>query len=378
MLTPNLVDGRFEYGRRGFTSQLTPRAAPQVIEDIIAQQTKVNEGISKSPPLLDGEIVRKAWFTAQMLLYGISCEGYHQSWNIPAMTKALSDAFQSPGGLQVSAEVQKTEERLKKRYPDHKKRHFEREQKRLAAAKEMERVKAAAAANGRSTATKATQTSKSEIQERRPPVPVLVAGPRDVESMETDNSDDESSVEGNDDIAPWQNARDGQVRTMNKLHDQLLADHGPGKNISGTWHLDCPMLTSKFCREKVDEPRKIIWNIPSSANDGNADGILIKFDMLAVEGVIRTNPLPDYLGKRLLFEWRGRRTADLELLCEVTNLGYVIFSSMHECWGTIKILDGAAYNFTGKKVDRILPSKSTTALNKEFEHYLDCLQGKGR
>jgi hypothetical protein len=50
---------------------------------------------------------------------------------------------------------------------------------------------------------------------------------------------------------------------------------------------------------------------------------------------------------------------------------------MHECWGIIKILD-VAYNFTGKKVDRILPSKSTTALNKEFENYLDCLQGKGR
>lgn len=291
------------------------------------------------------------------------------------MSKALNSALQQPGGLQVPDSVKRIEERLKNEYPIHKNCH-------IAAAKERERIKAAT-----DNASKKPELSKPAIPETRPP-PVPVAeveseSDSDGESMDTDTSDNESSVEAP--INRFQmsyTARDEQLRTMIKLHDQHLKEEGPGNDVSGTWHLDCPSLTLKYCAHKARQHQKIVWNIHSEVDKVNRPSISwIKFDMIVVEGVIRIEALEfrkEYEGKKLPFTWRGRKTWDSRLLCDdVVNSGYVIFPSMHECWGVFSAL-GQEWLFTGKKVDRIVPSKSIYALRREYNNFLDCLRGKGR
>jgi hypothetical protein len=53
-------------------------------------------------------------------------------------------------------------------------------------------------------------------------------------------------------------ARDEQLRIMNKL---LLEVDGPGLDIAGVWHLDCPGVTLKYCTDKIHENQKIVGNI---------------------------------------------------------------------------------------------------------------------
>jgi hypothetical protein len=381
---PPLVDGIFQYDDDdGLKTLWHTRATPKDIERII-----VEHGKYFGDTTINGKPVRRSWWEAQVHLYGLKCPGYSSSWNIANMVKALSNALKSPGGLQVSPEVQEVELRSKRRYPEYKKRYIEDEPKRLAAQKERERINAALQHASKPTA------SKPAIQETRTPVPVVAAEPKeDGEPMETDtsddassdddSSDDDSSVQGPIDKTDTETslaARDEQLRTMIKLHDQLLKDEGPGKNIAGTWHLDCPHLTLKYCKDKVHQHQKIIWNIHSEVDDNYPSFGWIKFDMIVVEGVIRVQALefPNKCeGKKLPFTWRGRKTADWELLCnDDVNLGYVIFPSMHECWGSFSVF-GQTWPFMGKKVDKMIPSKSLLALREEYKHYLDCLKRKG-
>jgi hypothetical protein len=164
---------------------------------------------------------------------------------------------------------------------------------------------------------------------------------------------------------------------MNKLHDQLLEIDGPGMDIAGLWHLDCPGITLKYCTDKIHENQKIIWNIHRQHD--TEDYRWVKFDQIIIEGVIRIELKfsEDWLGEKLFFTWRGRDTVDSEIqFDDERNSGYVIFSSMHECWGVISAL-GEGWTFTGKKVDKMLPSKSQNALNKEYLNYERCFLGKG-
>lgn len=89
--------------------------------------------------------------------------------------------------------------------------------------------------------------------------------------------------------------------------------------------------------------------------------------MIALEGIIRLDDELDIfcLGESLNFQWRGRKTADLEPLRDDGNRGYVVFTSMHECWGVFLGFEEVLY-FTGKKVDRMIPSKSADALADEY------------
>ena len=271
----------------------------------------------------------RSWWEAQIRLYGLKCS----KWTIDGMKKVFSQALES--GLQVSGDMDALEKKLNEEYAKLKK-------------------------ESQITVNKPTNDSKGQS-------PDLSA---------SENSESQDSVELNAFDESCQTRTDAirarQLAKMNREHAALLTSpQGAGKNVYGTWQLDCPGIISEFCLEDEYRNSNITWVIhPPIINDAH---LWCAFKQIVVEGVIRIEwksviERNNWKKRKNKFYFRGITPGDGDYCCDDEwNKGWIVFDSEHECHGVFETQFGdAPWEFTGKKISLKVSGKRTYSLRDEY------------
>ena len=161
---------------------------------------------------------------------------------------------------------------------------------------------------------------------------------------------------------------------MNREHARLIASpDGAGKDIFGTWRLDCPEITEHWCHNADLKDSNIIWRIhPPVMHD--AELCQCSFKQIIVDGVMRINwksvlERNNWRNRKNKFTFRGRGTGDGGIFCDDEwNKGWITFTSEHECYGMFETQYGdKPWSFTGKKVSLKMAGKTPYALREEYK-----------
>jgi len=276
----------------------------------------------------------KAWWEAQIRLYGLKCS----KWTVENMKQVLLGAVEA--GFEVSDEMKELEERLNKEYSE-----LEKENQSPNTADNGN-----PASKNTTTALQAITKSINSADEDQKPSSVL-------DARSINNS-----------------SRARQLAAMNRLHSALLASGNEGTTIFGTWQLDCPYITTEWCHNEDLKKQNIIWKIhPPQVHDSH---LWVGFKQIIIEGVLRIQwksalERNNWKNRKNAFTFRGRETGEGELLCnDEANKGWIIFTSPHECNGEFECqFGGKSWSFTGKKINEKVTGKHAYTLWKDYERY---------
>lgn len=326
-----LKEGKFECAGQGLMVAGHKRASVAEIKRTLSG--KIVKTTSKKKTAEKVEKQPKSWWEAQVRLYGLNCD----KWTIGNMQAILDVAVQTRT-LQVPHDVQALEKKLSKMYENWD----------------------------------------------------------NIEEMSSDDGDDSEIVTPDDSMVSDSGTKTGNratdtrrekeklgraavKRTIAKLNRDhsllLLSKEGGGDDVFGTWQIHCPGIHEEWPDwEGIEKGLKWIIHPPLAGNTHS----WVSFNQLVVEGVMgiewRENDLPrkdwfNWLNVKRQFRFRGRETGEYDFCCEDdANMGWIIFTSEHECHGVFEVeFGGEPWEFTGKKVSLKRPGKKPAALAKEYE-----------
>ena len=373
---PPLKYGKLDCSSAGFTFSSHHRANPSDI----AVELGIKPRLTPSGRVSKKQVVHKqpkSWWEAQVRLYGLKCS----KWTVEGMKQVLSNAFQK--GLAVPEDLSRMEKNLIKEYR----------------AVDAEFQTRAEKARNDKWVSLSSDVAKADLDPDRflkqiksdGGVKVLrglhgraqihqAAERMGLFSQSTDGPDggydDRILVVGKDREEVWREIGriDSEVHAqqraeeieheneIDELHRELVK-HGDGGDITGTWHMDMPELTSNY------QSGDVTWVIPSPDKSSYA---WASFDLLILEGVVRIDwsgsAVSAWKGREKKFTWRGTETGEGVIQYDdSSNGGTVTFTSANTCSGTWWGAYGT-FEFTGKKTSR-LASASVNSLKSEFEGY---------
>jgi hypothetical protein len=268
----------------------------------------------------------KSWWEAQVRLYGLNCT----NWTIDGMYKVLGKASNA-GGIEVSAEITELEIRMAKEYAE--------------------------------KSRKQTKEDSSRNDERT------------TETQPTHSPGNPSAA--NDVIPIYQTvsdtSRELQLLQISYKHSKLLeSPEGPGKDIFGTWQMDCPEITAEWGNSPIYQNNHMIWKIhPPIASQHH---LWCQFSQMVVEGVMCIDwkscvEHNRWKNRKNKFVFRGKDKGDYDFVCDDEwNKGWIKFTSEHECRGEFETQFGEKpWPFAGKKTSLKMNGKRPHNLEKEYK-----------
>jgi hypothetical protein len=331
-----LTEGKFECAGQGLMVAGHKRASVAEIKRTLpgkitktTSKNKTGEKVEKQP---------KAWWEAQVRLYGLKCD----KWTIGNMQAVLDVAIQTRT-LEVPHYIRTLEKKLNKVYQNWD----------------------------------------------------------NIEEISSDDGDDSEIVTPDDSIVCDPGAKPGKLKLgfcpthnwhekeklgkalvnrtiakMNRDHGLLLlSKEGGGDDVFGTWQIHCPGIHESWpVWEDIEKGMKWIIH-PPLPDDTHS---WVSFNQMVVEGVMGIEWSKKDLPKKDWFNWlnvkrgfrfRGHETGSYDFCCiDEGNLGWIMFTSEHECHGVFEVEFGEKpWEFTGKKVSLKRPGKKPAALAKEYE-----------
>lgn len=271
----------------------------------------------------------KLWWEAQVRLYGLKCS----KWTIDGMYEVLAKA--SIAGFEVSQEIMELEKKMEKEHEE----------------KKNKQVKDTASSDDTTI-----EFSESTMTRRN-------TSPDESNNIATGVPDAVSNA-----------SREVELLKRNAAHSKLLkSTEGPGKDISGTWQMDCPEISKQWGDDPVFQNNHMIWKIhPPYFSQSH---LWCSFNQMVVEGVMRIDwksPLEQnrWRNRRYNFVYRGRDTGDYDFVCDDEwNKGWIKFTSEHECHGEFETQfgDEEPWAFTGKKISLKVTGKRPNSLEQEYK-----------
>jgi hypothetical protein len=319
--------GELECKGNGLTYRSYSRATPAQIIAALSQTSQPTDPgrVSKSTK---PEGHSKAWWEAQVRLYGFKCS----NWTIDGMKEVLMDAVVA--SFKVPAELQGVEEQLNHDYKERQKQPQP----------ETPRTATEPSSDPESSTS---STPKAEVTEAEViPAPTVAT---------------KAARRYDPPTKP-------RLERMEILHRQYLSSGHPDDVIFGEWRFDCPSI-SKIWSSNWDERQDIVWKIHPPRND--EDCVWVVFKQVVVEGILRINwnTGEDWKGKPLKFTFRGQETGEgYAQVADSYNNGTITFTSVHECMGKFntQIDGGKPWEITGRKVSNKLPDISAQKCKKLY------------
>ena len=207
MAPPPLVHGKFECVGDGLTVSGHKRVSQTGLEFALGIQ-KLGRILPNGREKIIVEKYPKAWWEAQVRLYGLKCT----KWTVDGMKKVLFEAVKD--GIEPTAEIKALEERLNKEYAESEKENSKSDDNVYDPMKRTMEIL-------RLTTMAANATAEDRARMAN-------------EFMDCVSKTTEAS-------------KTRQLAKMNREHEKLIKSaDGPGTDVFGTWQLVCPDITEQW------------------------------------------------------------------------------------------------------------------------------------